>query len=694
MPNATFRLAACIGLLVLGLCAYPQVATAQWLNGDDDTKTNRSMFRPLDQWPDPNDFRNAAGAPGSRYWQQRADYVIETELDTVAHVVSGTQRVTYHNNSPDVLRYVWFQLDQNVRSIEHSRTYTSQQALPQQITPFVQQLMIVEPFDGGFELSRVQVSGERGHMADAEYIINNTLMKVQLAQPLQPDARVVMEIDWHFRLHPDGTRGGRELVSDGWIYEVAQWYPRLAVYDDVSGWNTDQFLGTGEFFTEFGDFDVKITVPWNHIVDATGVLQNPRDVLTRTQRDRLTQAYQSEEPMFIVRADEIGDPSIRPQTSGMLTWHYKAENVRDFAWASSKTYVWDAAGYRYNPDDEPIAMHSLYPRDAMPLWDKVSTKAIAQTLRTFGRMAFPYPYPKAASINGPAFGMEYPMMAFNGPRPGAGIPNLEELLVMIIIHEVGHNWYPMIVNTDERQQAWMDEGINTFVEQYAKLEWDENFPEAYRADPHTILDYMQNPAARPIMTHPDQVPILQYGDHSYNKPAAGLIMLREEVVGPELFDQAFAEYSRNWAFKKPQPADFFRAIEEGAGEDLSWFWRGWFYTTHANDQAITGVTQQDAQQLLGHTDRGQFYYRVQLENEGGLLMPVQMDVTFEDGTVERRTFPVEIWRQNEQRFVAGLFADKPIVRIELDPDQDLTDVNAENNVWEAPELNESEVRDN
>ncbi len=368
--------AGAVGLL---LSTAPAVQAQNWLHPDSVGRTNQSIFRPIEEWPSPTDVRTGSGAPGSGYWQQKVDYRIDTSIDTVRHRVSGSERITYHNNSPDDLDYLWIQLDQNVRSIEHSRTYKTRGALPEEIDPRARRWLGVDLFDGGYDITRVQVVGADGRLADTPYRINSTLMKVSLPVPVMSGETAELEIDWNFAM-PDFGRGAKELVSDGWIYEVAQWFPRLSVYDDVNGWQTDQFLGRGEFYLEFGDYDVQITVPANHIVEATGVLQNPDAVLTATQRERLRDAYTSRTPVYIVAPDEVMSAASRPKQDGTLTWHYKAENVRDFAWASSKTFVWDAAGYQYRPDQQPIAVHSLYPRDAMPLWNEISTVAMLQTL--------------------------------------------------------------------------------------------------------------------------------------------------------------------------------------------------------------------------------------------------------------------------------------------------------------------------
>jgi hypothetical protein len=474
----------------------------------------------------------------------------------------------------------------------------------------------------------------------------------------------------------------------------------MSVYDDVNGWQTEQFLGRGEFYLNFGNYDVRLTVPWNHIVDATGLLQNPQDVLTPEQQRRLEQAYTSEEPVFIRTADEVDDPNSRPVRRGTVTWHYKAENVRDFAWVSSKTFVWDAAGFRYPGEDRLIRVHSVYPRDAMPLWDKVSTRATLQTLKTYGRMAFHYPYPKAVNANGPAGGMEYPMIAFCGARPqpdGTYSDRTEQGLVSVTVHEVGHNWFPMVVASDERKWTWMDEGLNTFLQYYGEQdyaktycgeEWTQNeectFP-SRRGPAPNIVGYMADPDQVPIMTESDLIH-KDFGNNGYAKPATGLHMLREDVLGNEAFDDAFHYYAQTWMFKHPQPSDFFRAMDEGAGENMEWFWRGWFYTTHANDQAIENVSEQDANDLLGTTENGKYYYRVTVSNQGGLVMPLEIEATFTDGTTERFNLPVDVWRMNELEFTKGFFSDKEIVKVVIDPDESYADIDRANNTWTAGDV--------
>ncbi|MCU0635734.1 MAG: M1 family metallopeptidase, partial [Gemmatimonadaceae bacterium] len=484
-------------------------------------------------------------------------------------------------------------------------------------------------------------------------------------------------------------RGARELMKDGWIYEVAQWFPRASVYDDISGWQTDQFLGQGEFYLNFGNYDVSLTVPRTHIVQATGVLQNPAAVLTATQRARLTQAMTSDKPVFIVAADEVGTPGARPAGSGPLTWRFVAENVRDFAWGSSKAFVWDAQGFRYRPTAKAIELHSLYPREAMPLWNDVSTRAVRQTMVTYGRMAFEYPYPKAVNINGPVYGMEYPMVAFCGGRPGEDgkyTKQQEYALAAVTIHEVGHNWFPMIVASDERKWTWMDEGINSYLEYYGSKDYDPAWPATMLRGPApNITGYMRQPNQMPLMTESDYILGNTFGNNGYSKPATGLVMLREQIVGADAFDRAFREYSNRWAFKHPQPSDFFRSIDDGAGELLNWFWRGWFYTTHANDQAVTNVASQSAKEFWGDESKGTLYTRVTIEQQGGLVMPIQLEIQYEDGSREKVAIPVEAWRTNEKSFTYGFFSTKAVTNVVVDPDNVFADIKRDNNAWKKPD---------
>ena len=677
-----------------------------WRNIDGDIKAkNHSMFRPIEDWPDPNEYRNASGAPGYQYWQQRADYVIRASLDTQSQSIIGSERITYHNNSPDELGFLWVQLDQNVRSLEHSRNYQTAGALPERISPQFRQFVGVEQFDGGFDISRVQLVTANGSLVDAVYRIRDTIMRINLPDRLAPGEAVAFDIDWSYRI-PENGRGAKEKVSDGWLYEMAQWFPRMSVYDDVNGWQTEQFLGQGEFYLNFGNYDVYLTVPYTHIVEATGELQNPADVLTREQMKRLDKAYTSEEPTFIVAPDEVLSADSRPTQSGELTWHFYAEDVRDFAWVSSKTYVWDAAGYDYEDGGDIVKVHSLYPKDAIPLWDKVSTRATVVTLESYGEMSLRYPYPKASNIHGPVFGMEYPMIAFCGARPrpdGSYSEGLERSLIGVTIHEVGHNWVPMIIASDERKWTWMDEGLNTFLQYYAEQSYAKKFQgrtdvwtqtddgtyPSRRGPASAIVAYMRDPNQVPIMTESD---IIQnnFGNNGYAKPATGLVMLREHILGPDVFDDAFREYSRRWAFKHPQPADFFRSMEEAAGENLNWFWRSWFYTTYQNDQALGSVSEQAADSLIGNQDHGAFYYRIKVDNEGQQIMPIHLKVTFEDGSDDFMAIPADVWRNNELTFTKGFFSSKKVIKVELDPLAAFADVDLTDNLWTAPEVQQEQ----
>jgi hypothetical protein len=441
----------------------------------------------------------------------------------------------------------------------------------------------------------------------------------------------------------------------GWLYQIAQWYPRMCVYDDISGWNTDQYLGQGEFYTEYGNYDVKITVPAVHICLATGALQNPKEVLTPTQIDLLDKALKSEKTIMIIDENNVGRSSSRPKSSGELTWHYKAENVRDFAFASSATFIWDAAGWN------GILAQSLYPAEAKLLWSQ-STQMVRFSLKEFSEKWFPYPYSTMINVNGSVpGGMEYPMMIFVRERFG------ERRLFDVTLHEVGHTWFPMVVQNNERRHAWMDEGFNSFMCYYGEK---ARYPQlkARRGEARDIVSYMLSENHQPLLTHADA--IINLGQNAYAKTAAALVALRETVLGEERFDKAFKEYIRRWAYRRPQPEDFFRTIEDAAGENLSWYWRGWFYSTSILDQSVDSVSQIDS--------LDQFYSRVFLTNRREMVMPVQMEIIYDDSTTERRKLPVEIWiKQNE--FISGFWTEKKIVGVILDPDAKLPDVNLSNN---------------
>lgn len=545
-------------------------------------------FRQLEEnLPTPNEYRTASGAPGYRYWQQRADYVIDVELDDANQRIIGKETVTYKNLSPDTLNYLWVQVDQNIFA-KDSDTQLTQTAPELKNVPLsrIEQLAARE-YEGKVNITNVSDAKN----APLKYTIVKTMMRIDLPQPLAPNGTFVFNVGWNYAINSGALYGGRtsyEVFPDGnYLYTIAQWFPRMAAYNDVSGWQHKQYLGSGEFTLEFGDYLVRITAPNDHVVTATGVLQNPRDVLKPEWIQRLKQAETAKEPMFIITKEEAA-ANEQGKPNGKKTWVFKGDNVRDFAFASSRKFVWDAQGHNVN-GNKVMAM-SLYPKEAMPLWDKFSTHAIIHTLNVYSRYSFDYPYPVAISVsNRHVGGMEYPMICFNGPRPnpdGTYSAQAKYGLIGVVIHEVGHNYFPMIVNSDERQWTWMDEGLNTFLQYLAEQEWERNYP-SWRGEPKNITEYMVSENQVPIMTNSESV--LQFGNNAYGKPATALNILRETVLGRELFDFAFREYSRRWKFKRPMPADFFRTMEDASGIDLDWFWRGWFYTTDHVDISIENV---------------------------------------------------------------------------------------------------------
>nr|WP_315467487.1 M1 family metallopeptidase [uncultured Undibacterium sp.] len=560
-------------------------------------------FRQLeDLLPTPTSIRAASGAPGHAYWQQRADYVIRASLDEDKRAITGAETITYHNNSPDTLNYLWLQLDQNIfkpdADANTTATYPSRDAWKNpNAMSFTAMHSLNEhaKFDGGFKIGTVKVANGQA----LKYVINRTMMRIDLPQSLKPGEKFVFDIDWKYNIN-DGmvlwARTGYEHFKEDKndIFEIAQWYPRMAAYYDVYGWQHKQFLGSGEFTLEFGDYDVQITLPDDHIISATGELSNADNVLTAVQRERLKQARAASKPIVIVTQAEA-EKAEKSRSTAQKTWHFKAKNVRDFAWASSRKFIWDAQGYKTG-SSSGLAM-SFYPKEANPLWGQYSTQAVIHTIEQYNKYSLEYPYPVAQSVNGPQGGMEYPMIAFNGGRPSKDKKTGEltyskqtkYAMISVIIHEVGHNYFPMIVNSDERQWSWMDEGLNSFMQTLAERAWEENYLDLFPSEPRGIVDYMRSKNQTPIMTNSESV--LQFGNNAYAKPTAGLHILRETILGRELFDFAFKEYARRWKFKRPTPADFFRTMEDASGTDLDWFWRGWFYTTDATDISIDGITQ-------------------------------------------------------------------------------------------------------
>jgi hypothetical protein len=545
-------------------------------------------FRQLEEdLPTPNEYRTASGAPGRGYWQNTADYQIDVTLDDVNQRISGRETVTYKNNSPDALEYLWLQLDNNIFAKDSlaQKTQTAPEFRNAPLTAIEQ--LVQREFDGRVNITEV---------ADAKnnrlrHTINETMMRIDLPAPLAPGGTFVFNVTWNYTINNQRVYGGRTgyeyFPQDGnYLYEIAHWFPRMAAYYDVYGWQHKQFLGAGEFTLEFGNYTVRITAPNDHIVSATGVLQNPAQVLTAAQRQRLQQAATATQPIKIVTQEEA-TANEKSKPTGTKTWTFKADNVRDFAFASSRKFIWDAQGH--NVGGNRVMAMSFYPKEGNPLWEKYSTAAIIHTLNIYSRYTFTYPYPVAQSINGPVGGMEYPMICFNGPRPdpdGTYSAGTKYGLISVVIHEVGHNYFPMVVNSDERQWTWMDEGLNSFLQFLAESEWERNYP-SRRGEPQKIVEYMASDEQVPIMTQSDS--LLQFGNNAYGKPATALNILRETVMGRELFDHAFKTFAQRWKFKRPAPADFFRTMEDASGTDLDWFWRGWFYTTDNVDISIENV---------------------------------------------------------------------------------------------------------
>ncbi len=553
---------------------------------------NVNKFKQLkEELATPNVYRTASGAPGHKYYQQQADYNISITLDDNNQTISGEETITYFNNSPDNLEYLWVQLDQNMRAKDSDTKLVSTGTIESYSNTWrmFRYLNSME-FDGGFKIDAVtDPSGN-----ELSHTIVKTMMRIDMAKPLAPGSRYSFKVKWHYNINNRMEIGGRSGLEhfadeDNYLYTIAQFYPRMCVYNDVEGWQNKQFLGNGEFTLPFGDYEVEITVPSDHIVAATGELSNASKVLTSDQLKRLDKAADSSEPVFIVTPEEA-EENEKEKASGTKTWKFQAKNVRDFAFASSRKFIWDAQSVKQSTKD--VMAMSFYPKEGNPLWEKYSTRVIAQTLKTYSKHTFDYPYPVAISVHANSIGMEYPMICFNGGRPNADGTYSERTkygMHSVIIHEIGHNYFPMIVNSDERQWTWMDEGLNTFLQYLTEQEWQRDYP-SRRGPAHLIVDYMKGDKSNiaPIMTNSES--LLQFGNNAYGKPATALNILRETVLGRELFDYAFKVYAQRWMFKHPTPADFFRTMEDASGVDLDWFWRGWFMTNDHVDIALNNVS--------------------------------------------------------------------------------------------------------
>lgn len=719
--------------------------------------TNTNKFRQMyDLLATPNMFRTASGAPGPAYYQQQADYKMDIEIDDVNAKLSGNETITYTNNSPDVLKYLWVQLDQNMRA-KNSKSPLIEEGGYRPATSasrFVKEYMS-EPFDGGFNI--LEVKDIKGN--NLEYMINSTMMRIELPTPLKSGEQFSFSIKWWYNINDhvkDGGRSGYEYFSDtdNRIYVMAQFYPRMAVYNDVEGWQNSQFWGRDEFALPFGNFDVNITVPADHILDGTGELINRKEVFSKEMMTRFENAKKSYvEPVKIVTQAEA-EVAEKGKSTHKKTWKLSAKNVRDFGFATSRKFIWDMMAVKIG--DRDVMAVSMYPKEGNPLWEDWSTKTVASTLISYSRMTFDYPYHKAISVHAP-MGMEYPMICYNFGRPepdGTYSDRVKYGMMGVIIHEVGHNFFPMIVNSDERQWTWMDEGLNTFVQYVAEQDFGKKYPAALsakdkdfpsdRGPARMIVPYMggdQN-FISPIMSK--GLNVHQFGNNAYGKPATALNILRETVMGPELFDYSFREYAQRWMFKHPTPEDFFRTMEDASAFDLDWYWRGWFYTTdwvdigvkdvkkyfvtsNANEygkriaqrfrmnpedlvylvedggegfeESMRNVKPSDASKSLKEylmdnftaeqrqsIKEPKYFYSITFNKPGGLVMPIIVEFTYADGTKKRETYPAEIWRLNDNEVSKAIASDKEIIGIVVDPDLETADIDTSNNSWPKSEL--------
>jgi hypothetical protein len=658
--------------------------------------TNQNKFRQLKQeLPTPNLERTASGAPGKSYTQQKVDYVMDIVLDDEKSRITGSETITYHNNSRDELGYLWLQLDQNMRAADSKTPDIQPSKVPSKLSKSRFERAYPETaFDGGFKI--MSVTNNDG--TKLSHTINQTMMRINLPKPLASGDTFIFKIKWWYNINNHRTQGGRsgyELFEENGNknYVIAQFFPRLCVYDNVEGWQNEQFWGRSEFALEFGDYTVNITTPDDHMLGATGILKNEKEVLSRKERKRLAAARITFDNPVIIRTQEEAEIIEKGNSKKTKTWKFFAENVRDYAFATSRKFIWDAMAVDIN--GKTVMAYSLYSKEANPLYGDHSTRAVAQTLKTYSKYTFEYPYHKAISVDG-QMGMEYPQICFNPGRPdlpdGSYSDRIKYIMIRVTVHEVGHNFFPMIVNSDERQWTWMDEGLNSYVEMLTVLDYDANFP-LRRGLPKNIVGYMSGDQSKiaPIMSKGDNV--YEFGNNAYGKPATALWILRETIMGKELFDHAFRTYSQRWMFKHPTPADFFRTMEDASGIDLDWFWRGWFYTTDVTDIGIKGVKKfyskeieddveftEDTSEGLNFTDTHRnYHYEITYNKPGGLVMPIIVEFTYKDGTKERKTYPAQIWRYNDAEITKVFSSSKEIQSIVLDPDLETADVDTSNN---------------
>ena len=738
------------------------MSSAGFANAQDTEETqqerkaghlNNNRFKQLYQeFSSPNQYRSASGAPGPAYYQQQADYKMDIVLDDDKAVLYGTETITYTNNSPDVLEYLWVQLDQNVRASDSKTSLIEANgaAPAQQASSFVNNYM-GEAFDGGFKIDYVR--DRKGN--NLSYTINRTMMRIDMPKAMSPGDSYSFDIKWWYNIvnHTiDRARSGYEVFDDGNKgYVIAQFFPRMAVYSDVEGWQNSQFWGRDEFALPFGDYDVSITVPADHTMDATGVLTNRKDVFSKTMMNRYNKAKQSYDTPVIIVTQEEAEAASKTNVKATKTWKYKAENVRDYGFATSRRYIWDMMAVKIGAKD--VMAVSLYPPEGNPLWEDFSTIVVASTLKSYSRMSFDYPYHKAISVHAKGQGMEYPMICWNYGRPDAEGNYSERVkygMMSVIIHEVGHNYFPMIVNSDERQWTWMDEGLNTFVQYVAEQDFGEWYPDAIapnkaypsrRGPAKKIVNYMggDQDFIAPIMTK--GLNTYNFGANAYSKPATGLNILRETIMGRDLFDHAFRTYSQRWMFKHPTPEDFFRTMEDASAVDLDWFWRAWFYSTDYTDIGVKdvkkyyvsskmnkqvremiearGMKESDLPPLVYLVEDGSedfeeamktqtlndvttlqtyimdnvspedraklkspsFFYDVTFEKPGGIPMPIIVEYTYSDGSTKRETFPAQIWRKNDKEVRKVVASQMEIVKIMVDPDEETADIDTNNNAW-------------
>ncbi|MGB5203026.1 MAG: M1 family metallopeptidase [Eudoraea sp.] len=721
--------------------------------------SNQSKFKQLyEEFATPNTYRSASGTPGPDYYQQQADYKIDLELDDKNAKIYGEETITYFNNSPDDLEYLWLQLDQNVRAKDSKSPLRdeSELSIAYSSEKFVETLM-QKPFEGGFNIEFIKDANGKS----LPYTINQTMMRIDLPQVLKSGSQVSFSIKWWYNI-PDHTidraRSGYEyFAKDGnRSYVIAQFFPRMAVYSDVEGWQNYQFWGRGEFALPFGDYEVNITVPADHILDATGELTNRKEVFSKEMMQRYEQAKKSyDKPVLIVTQQEAVNAE-KGFSEDKKTWKFKAENVRDFGFATSRKFIWDMQAVKIGNKD--VMAVSLYPKEGNPLWEELSTRAVASTLKSYSAHTFDYPYHKAISVHAQNQGMEYPMICWNHGRPaedGSYSDRVKFGMISVIIHEVGHNFFPMIVNSDERQWGWIDEGLDTFMQYMAEQEFGEEFPEviapnkAYpsrRGAPSKIVPYMSGDQSTisPIMSNPENV--FQLGPNAYGKPATALNILRETIMGKELFDHAFKTYAQRWKFKHPTPEDFFRTMEDASAVDLDWYWRSWFYTTDYVDIGVKGVkkyyvsdkptkkmkdymvsrglteanfpplvylvdeesedfeeglkgkapseTSQTLKEYMmdnmtaeerSQVEEPKYFYEIVFNKPGGIPMPIIVEYKYADGSTENVTYPPQIWRKNDQEFKRVISSEKELVGIVVDPKSETADIDSSNNSWPKKE---------